>query len=263
MADLSAAAIGAGRVRSPIADIGPQFDCVLAWDLGDDLTAADLEATQRWAEQVHAADRRVNRPLICRPRTDLRGFSRPANMLLIDRRPLGTSLAIDKYATWVRQQPLLASLGTPVWTTVQTQPNEALRQQLTLLEPGYAPPLTVSPEQIRLLAYIGGRLGQPRLGVRVRYAVGHSRPRHAAAGVTLKLINSEMQRLEPWAAAGSSSPRSNRSDRRRSAATVLQTDPRECCCLVAFARCAVRAVAVGGQRRDAAGDRRARGLRRL
>ena len=29
----------------PMADIDPQFDCVLAWDLGDDLTEADLEAT--------------------------------------------------------------------------------------------------------------------------------------------------------------------------------------------------------------------------
>ena len=89
----------------------------------------------------------MNRPLICRPRTDLRGFSRLANVLLIDRRPLGTSFEFDKYATWGRQQPLLASLGTPIWTTVQTQTNEALRQQLALIEPGYAPPLSVAPSR--------------------------------------------------------------------------------------------------------------------
>ena len=106
-----------------LADFGPDFDCVLAWDLGGDLTEADLESTQQWAEQVRAADRRGNRPLVCRPRTDLRGYSRPANLLLIDRRPLGTSLELADYATWVRRQPLLASLGTPVWTTVQTQPS--------------------------------------------------------------------------------------------------------------------------------------------
>ena len=81
-----------------------------------------------------------SRPLVCRPRTDLRGYSRPANLLLIDRRPLGTSLELAGYAAWVRRQPLLASLGTPVWTTVQTQPNEALRQQLVALDPGVPPP---------------------------------------------------------------------------------------------------------------------------
>ena len=88
------------------------------------LTEPDLEATQRGPRQVRAADRRGNRPLICRPRTDLRGFSRAANLLLIDRRPLGTSLELSDYASWVRRQPLLASPGTPVWTTVQTQPND-------------------------------------------------------------------------------------------------------------------------------------------
>jgi hypothetical protein len=185
-----------------IADIGPQFDCVLAWDLGDDLTGVDLDAVQRWADQIHAADRRVNRPLICRPRTELRGFSRPANILLIDRRPLGTSLELNKYATWVRQQPLLASLGTPIWTTVQTQMNESLRQQLSLLEPGYAPPLSVSPEQIRLLAYIAVSSGSRGLVFASDTPLDAPDPDTRQRALTLELVNIEMQRLELWAAAG-------------------------------------------------------------
>jgi hypothetical protein len=188
---------------TPIADIGSQFDCVLAWDLGDDLTEPELEATQRWAEQIHAADHRLNRPLICRPRTDLRGFSRPANMLLIDRRPLGTSLELDKYATWVRQQPLLASLGTPIWTTVQTQTNEALRQQLSLMEPGYAPPLSVAPEQIRLLAYIAVSSGSRGLVFLSDTPLDAPDPDTRQRAMTLELVNLEMQLLELWAAAGS------------------------------------------------------------
>jgi hypothetical protein len=186
-----------------IADIGPQFDCVLAWDLGDDLTEPDLEATQRWADQVRAADHRGNRPLICRPRADLRGFSRPANILLIDRRPLGTSFELDKYATWVRQQPLLASLGTPIWTTVQTQPNEALRQQLAAMEPGYAPSLAVAPEQIRLLAYTAVASGSRGLVFVSDTPLDAPDPDTRQRAMTLELINLEMQPMEPWAAAGS------------------------------------------------------------
>ena len=186
-----------------MADIGPQFDCVMAWDLGDDLTQPDLEATQRWADQVRAADRRGNRPLICRPRNNLRGFSRPANVLLIDRRPLGTSLDMNKYAAWVRQQPLLASLGTPIWTTVQTQPNEALRQQLSALEPGYAPPLTVSPEQIRLLAYTAVASGSRGLVFVSDTPLDAPDPDTRQRAATLELLNLELQLLEPWAAAGS------------------------------------------------------------
>ena len=185
-----------------LADIGPEFDCVLAWDLGDGLTEADLDATQRWADQVRAADRRVNRPLICRPQTDLRGYSRLANLLLIDRRPLGTSLEMAKWATWVRQQPLLASLGTPIWTTVQTQPNEAMRQQLALIEPGYAPPLAVSPDQIRLLAYTAVASGSRGLVFASDTRLDAPDPDTRQRAMTLELLNLELDRIEPWAAAG-------------------------------------------------------------
>ncbi len=186
-----------------MADIGPQYDSVLAWDLGDDLTAADLEATQRWAEQVREADHRGNRPLICRPRTDLRGFSRSANLLLIDRRPLGTSLEMADYSTWVRQQPRLASLGTPLWTTVQTQPNESLRRQLMALEPGYAPPTAVSPEQIRLLAYTAIVSGSRGLVFTSDSPLDASDPGTQQRAMSLELLNLELELIEPWAAAGS------------------------------------------------------------
>ena len=95
---------------------------------------------------------------------------------------MGTSLELADYAAWVRRQPLLASLGTPVWTTVQTQPNEALREQLLALEPGYAPPLSVSPEQIRLLAYTAVAAGSRGLVFASDSPLGRVRPRHAAAG---------------------------------------------------------------------------------
>jgi hypothetical protein len=187
-----------------IAEFGRQFDCVLAWDLGGDLTSAELEATQQWAEQVRAADRRGNRPLVCRPRADLRGYSGQANLLLlIDRRPVGTSLELTDYAAWIRRQPLLASLGTPVWTTVQTQPNEALRQQLRALDPGYAPPLCISPEQIRLLAYTAVASGSRGLLFASDTPLDAPDPDSRQRAMALELLNLELELMEPWAAAGS------------------------------------------------------------
>ena len=142
------------------APIGAQFQPVLAWDLGsgEDLpgstAAAQLEASRQWSEYVRMADGRQHRPLICSPSSNLRGYSRHVDLLLIDRRPLGTSMEMNDYGVWVRRQPLLARPGTPVWTTIQTQPSEGLQRQLAALEPGRAPPSTVTPEQIRLLVYM-------------------------------------------------------------------------------------------------------------
>jgi hypothetical protein len=211
------------RALTPMADIGPAFDCVLAWDLGSDLAEADLEATERWADQVRAADRRGKRPLVCCPRADLRGFSRPANLLLIDRRPLGTSLEMTAYATWVRQQPLLATPGTPVWTTVQTQPNEALRQQLSALEPGSAPPLCVPPEQVRLLAYTAVSAGSRGLVFLSDSPLDAADPETQQRAMTLELLNLELELMEPWAAAGSVVANAD-SNVPEVLATVLHTD---------------------------------------
>lgn len=191
------------RELTPIATIPPVFDSVLAWDLGNDLGETEVESTRQWAEQVKSADRRVKRPLVCRPRSELRAYSRAADVLLIDRRPLGTSLQMTDYAMWVRRQPLLASPGTPVWTTVQTQPNEALRRQLLVLEPGSAPPLVVPPEQIRLLAYTAVASGSRGVLFVSDTALDAPDADTQQRAMTLELLNLELELMEPWAAAGS------------------------------------------------------------
>ena len=191
------------RALTPIAEIGPTFDSILVWDLGSNLTDADLEPTQRWADQIRAADRHRNRPLICCPRMDLRGYSRLANLLLIDRRPLGTSLQLADYAAWLRQQPLLARPGTPLWTTVQTQPNEAVRQQLLAMEPGAAPPLGVPSEQLRLLAYTAVAAGSRGLLFLSDSPLDAPDAETQRRAMALELLNLELGLIEPWAAAGS------------------------------------------------------------
>ena len=217
--DLSAAA----NRRNRDGGIGPEFDSVLAWDLGSGLTAADLEGIQSWADRVRAVDRRGNRPMICCPRTDLYGYSRAANVLLIDRRPLGTSLEMADYAAWVRRQPLLASPGTPIWTTVQTQPNETVRQQLAALEPGVPPPSCVAAEQIRLLAYLAVASGSRGLMFLSDSPLDAADPETKQRATALELLNLELDVIEPWVAAGSCAP-SAESGTREVFGAVLRAD---------------------------------------
>ena len=182
---------------------------------------------------------------------------------------------------------------------MQTQTNEALRQQLSLMEPGYAPPLSVAPEQIRLLAYIAVASGSRGLVFVSDTPLDAPDPDSRQRAMTLELVNLEMQLLEPWAAAGSyvataeasipplpqppaperpvdrsllntkekaKQPAKKRAPETKEcevSATLLQTDRVRLLLPLWLSAGAVRAVAVGGQRCDAAGDQRARGLRRL
>lgn len=51
--------------EQPEGAIGPEFEPVLAWDLGHGLTGENLDANRRRADRVRLADSRFSRPLIC------------------------------------------------------------------------------------------------------------------------------------------------------------------------------------------------------
>ncbi|MCC6123698.1 MAG: hypothetical protein IT426_01945 [Pirellulales bacterium] len=206
--------------------IGPAFDRVLLWDLGGDLTPAQLQITRRWADQIRSADLRCARPLICKPLGDLRGYSQVGNndmSILVDRRPLGTSMELKDYGTWVGRQPWVALPGTPMWTALQTQPNESLRRQIAALDPGTPPPSCVSFEQMRLLAYTAvaaGSRGVIFLSSSPLDAADHDTRQRA---MSLELLNLEMVLLEPWAAAGNFWDKAESSEKQITA-TVLRAD---------------------------------------
>ena len=187
----------------PLAEIPPQFGCVLAWDLGAGLSQQQLDFTRRWAEQVHTADRIEARPLICQAEGALRQYSRHVNLLLLDRRPLGTSLELADYGVWVGQQPWLATFGTPVWTTIQTQLSPAVREQLATLQPGRTPPMVVPSEQIRLLAYTAVAAGSRGLLLLSQSPLTADDPETRQRAMSLELLNLELELIEPWGAGGS------------------------------------------------------------
>ncbi len=191
-----------GAAPAALGQFGPEFQQVMAWDLGSDLLAQQLDAVSRWADQVRVADLHRDRPLICAPRNDLRAYSRKVDLLLIDRRPLGSSLELADYGAWVRRQPLLALPGTPVWTTVQTQPSEGLRRQLLALQPGCPLPTSVTGDQIRLMVYTAISSGSRGLLFLSRSPLSATDPETRRRAMELELLNLELQLIETWAAGG-------------------------------------------------------------
>ncbi len=184
------------------AEIGSQYDRVLAWDLGRRLGRDHLDGTMRWAEQIRTADRNHRRLLICSPDMEVRKYSRHVDLLLADRRPLGTSLELADYGTWLRRQPLLATPGTPSWTTVQTQYAAALIEQLAAIEPTRTDLPAVSTEQIRLLVYTAIASGSRGLLFESQSRLDTSDPATRRRAAALELINLQLRLIEPWIAAG-------------------------------------------------------------
>lgn len=196
------------RVPGQPPSVGPSslideaFSPVLAWNLGLELSRRELEATAAWAEDVRGADRRAGRPLVCQAQTNLREYSRQVDLLLADRRPIGSTLELADYADWLAAQPRLARPGTPFWTTVQTQPSRALREQCAALGPAEGIPNVLPAEQVRLLAHLAIAAGSRALVFLsdTPLTAQDADTLHRAA--VLQLVNLELSLLERWAAAG-------------------------------------------------------------
>ncbi len=116
--------------------IGANFAAVAAWDLGQQLSPEDLDHAVRWLQLVRRHDPLEARPTLMAPRMHTRGASRIADLLLIGRGVLGTSLSTGDYATWLHGRQRLARPGTPIWTEIETQ---------------------FSPQQARLIAALRGK----------------------------------------------------------------------------------------------------------
>lgn len=185
-----------------IPDIGPEYNPVLAWDLGTGLTESDLPGTRRWSEQVRRADRQVARPILCDADALVRDYSRTVDVLMTHRYPLGTSCELTDYGTWLRERPRLARPGTPTWTTVQTQYAPETIQQWQMLSAGRVQTAAASSEQVRLLVYAALAAGARGICFQSYSPLDAPDPASRRRATMLELLNLELGLIEAWAAAG-------------------------------------------------------------
>ncbi len=181
--------------------IDARFDRVLAWDLGRHLAHPDVQPTRAWAERIRAADP-LGRPLVCSPETELRAYSRAADVLLHERPVLGTSQELTDYRTWLGTRARLARPGTPFWTAVATEPAAAVMRQWRAAG-ARGPQPRLQAEQIRLAVFTALAAGSRGILFDSDASLEADDAATAARAAALELINQELETLRPWLAAGS------------------------------------------------------------
>lgn len=182
--------------------LGPEWNVVIAWDLGRRWTRADAVRLRGDAQHVRESDNLSSRPLIAWPETDLRDASRAVDILLMGREPCGTSLELTDYGVWLRTRPLLARPGTPIWHVVQTQPAPALLRQWELLGLDPSELDAIDPEQIRLLAYLSLAGGARALLFRSHSPLDSPDTATRRRAAALELVNKELDCIAPFLSGG-------------------------------------------------------------
>lgn len=202
-------------VRDPasLPAFSPAWNRVLMWDLGEGLTATDVEAVAERARRVKTCDLRPGRPVIASADSDLRSISRHVDMLLARRRVLGTSLELDGYLEWMRQQPRLARPGTPLLATVESEIDSLAVAQIDAISGTEHGSLPVNAGSMRLAAYAAVAAGARGLVVGSQHRIDGNDPLSIARAAAVRRLTIDLSILEPWAAAGRFASTATTSDR--------------------------------------------------
>jgi hypothetical protein len=187
---------------APSPRLGPEYDVVLAWDLGSGLTEQHLESVRQLASRMRAAAEGGEHYLTCWPDSCLRAYSGMVNFVTVGQSPLATSLELTDYGQWIRHRSRFVRTGRVIWSTVQTQPSVALREQWAAGGRQASLPPEITVEQIRLMAYMAIAAGSRGLLFESDASLESGDPETASRAVALELVNLELELARPWVAAG-------------------------------------------------------------
>lgn len=199
------------------------YDPVIAWSLGTHLSTQDLERVRALAAQLRRRDPRAGRPLIADCQSDLRSFSRIADILVIGHSPLGTSLELSDYARWIAERPQFARPGTPIWSRIQTDFDLHVQNQWRALFPTAVASAAIDPEQLRFLVHASLAAGARGLVFDSHTPLTSSDAAGQQRRLTLELMNLELRMIEPWATGGGTRSSAHSSDTSVTGA-MLQTE---------------------------------------
>ncbi len=208
-----------GKPQLPVT-FEPHWRGVLVWDLGLDLQPGDHQAALDIAEDLRE---RTGRPVLCSASSGLRELARHVDIFCPSRRPLESTLDLNDYATWLREQPRLTRPGIPRWTIIQTEPTLANLQQQSGLAGQPIPERAVDFDALRLVVYNALASGIRGIIFSSRQPLDDGSNSARLRGMMLELLNLELELIQPWLAAGNVTAIVNGNQPDISAA-ILRTD---------------------------------------
>ncbi len=187
--------------QSPV-EYGSALKRILAWDLGSQLGAEQVESTRRLAQQLQSVPKEDRGIMICLPREETWQYSRIADLLVLEPPGPNSSLPLRSYGQWYLQRLRLARMGSHFWASIRTELSPAIARQQTLMGAPNVEPLSLEPEQIRLQVYHAIASGARGLLFRSSSRLDGTDRLTDLRVKTLQRVNQELRIVEPWAATG-------------------------------------------------------------
>lgn len=181
--------------------IGFQYDRILAWSVGENLTARELSVIQQRVREIRESDRRQGRPIIANASANWSRIARATDVLSIGREPIGTSFLASQYSTWIRQRLQAIGNSQPIVADIQTEMSTSLTNQINALATK-SPPIPLTPQQLKFLAFEAVAGGARGLRFLSRSRLDGSDPVTLLRALSIEWLNAEVTLIEPWAVGG-------------------------------------------------------------
>ncbi len=184
-----------------LSQIDFEFDRVLAWSVGNQLSGRDLQNVQQRIREIRESDLREGRPIVGSAASHWTDFARQLDVQIVGLQPIGTSFLASQYSDWIRQRSQSIARSRPIWADIQTELSKPLADQIRAIA-SHVPPTPIEPQQLKFLVYEAIAGGARGLRFRSRSRLDASDPATRLRALTIQWINSEISRLEPWVVGG-------------------------------------------------------------
>lgn len=182
-----------------LAPFGPETSPIVLWYLGTRIRPEVRRQLLMWDEQIHSADRLLNRPILGDVQGAEREFSRHLSMIGASRAPLHTTLGLKSYREFLAERKFLAKQGSFFYTWIHSEPEQSLR---IARENAGQTPIVIEPEQLRLQVYAALSAGAHGLGYWSGSTFDGDGPGAEERRLAAALLNLEIELIEPWLATG-------------------------------------------------------------
>jgi hypothetical protein len=200
------------------------YDNVLIWNLTSEGSYSAHAADAGRAQTLQNADQIKRRPIICTAKSGVYDYSRTADILMMFREPLFSSLDFLDLRIWQQEYQSLPRPETPVWCSVQTQPSPRLTEQWTMFEGNPTFISAVSYEQIKMQVYLALAAGARGILFTSQTSLTNNDPETEFRRTALELANWELQLVEEWFAAGKVQPAMAKSNQSLLSSAVIKTN---------------------------------------
>ncbi len=178
-----------------------QYDRVLAWSMGQQLTGRNVTTIQERIREIRESDLREGRPVVAGAASHWTTIAQQVDILNVGLEPIGSSFLASQYSDWILQRSQSIYNTKPVWADIQTDFPKSLSSQISTIAQ-QVPPTPIEPQQLKVLAYEAITGGARGLRFTSRSRLDNSDPTTRLRALSIEWINSEILRLEPWIVGG-------------------------------------------------------------